>query len=165
MGEMLHLRASDALISSLERNFDAGRVSWRGILRNGDSDVAPPCQPRPLDANGAGATGIIAIASAAFVRLCSFSCGFSSVHIITLESNLTGFAPLEVTALEALGNTMNELTVNANIDWGHSRGNDRGNSLCCIPWKKHDRITEERRITNGRGHGESELFVIPRDVK
>ena len=28
---------------------------------------------------------------------------FSSVHIITLESNLTGLAPLKVTALEALG--------------------------------------------------------------
>ena len=37
---------------------------------------------------------------------------FSSVHIITLESNLTGSAPLKVTALEALvGKTIHELTV------------------------------------------------------
>jgi hypothetical protein len=33
--QMLHLPSNDALISFLERNFDTGRVSWRGILRNG----------------------------------------------------------------------------------------------------------------------------------
>lgn len=90
---------------------------------------------------------------------------FSSVHKITLESNLTGWAPLEVTALKALGNTIIKLTMNANKCWGHSRGNDEGNSLCCTPWKKHDRITEEGESQIERSQWESELFVVPRNVK
>lgn len=39
-------------------------------------------------------------------KVCFAASQFSSVHIITLESNLTGFAPLKVTALEALGNPL-----------------------------------------------------------
>lgn len=40
---------------------------------------------------------------------------FSSVHIITLESNLTGLAPLKVTAPRALGKVLKR----ANCDHQH----------------------------------------------
>ena len=36
--QMLHLLANDASSSFLERNSDTGCISWREILRNGDSD-------------------------------------------------------------------------------------------------------------------------------
>ena len=36
--QMLHLLANDALSSFLERNSDTGCISWREILRNGDSN-------------------------------------------------------------------------------------------------------------------------------